>query len=66
MDAVQPGAGHEPLVRGLSTVILCLEHVNERTGERGRWIVYGYDLATVKITCYFDGCFVFALGAIRR
>lgn len=49
---------------GLYMGLWHLDHINEHTGERGKWIIYGYDLATVKIGCYFDGCFVFALRAI--
>lgn len=49
---------------GLYMALWHLDHINEHTGERGKWIIYGYDLATVKIGCYFDGCFVFALRAI--
>lgn len=49
---------------GLYMGVWYLDHINEHMGEKGKWIVCGYDLATVKIQCYFDGCFVFALRAI--
>lgn len=49
---------------GLYMILWHLNPVNEHTGEQGKRIIYGYDLATVKIGCYFDGCFVFALRAI--
>lgn len=49
---------------GLYMELWYLDHINEHTEEQGKWIIDGYDLATVKIGCYFDGCFVFALRAI--
>lgn len=76
MDAMEPSA-HGAGVPGAHTCcgcvrrgcglcrgVWCLEHVNEHAGEQRKWISYGSDLAAVKIQCYFDGCFVFALPAI--
>jgi hypothetical protein len=38
-----------------------LDHISEGKNLQINYIIYGYDMATVKIICYFDSCFIFAL-----
>lgn len=38
-----------------------LDPISEGKNVQINCIIYGYDMATVKITCYFDSCFIFTL-----
>lgn len=38
-----------------------LDPISEGKNVQINYIIYGYDMATVKITWYFDSCFIFAL-----
>lgn len=38
-----------------------LDPISEGTNVQINCIIYGDDMATVKIACYFDSCFIFTL-----